>query len=141
MESITLPVEAVRLAAIFSPVPEWVRSTSRAALDEALRVTTAGEPVPTEESEMIGEPDVLAVSVDAADVTFSVPVDVPIKVSDEALLSLTQELAVVELIVTVGAFVKMLALLAPIAPEPDARVKVPPVEMLVEAASVIAPAP
>ena len=138
---VTLPVEAVRLPAIFKPVPEWVRSTSRAALDEALRVTTAGEPVPAEESEMTGEPDVLAESVDAADVTFMVPVEVPVSVSDEVLLSLIHELADVELTATFGALVRMLALLAPIAPEPDARVKVPPVEMLVEAASVIAPAP
>ena len=129
-----MPVEAVRLPATFKPVPEWVRSTSSPLLDDALSATTAGEPVPAEESETTGEPDVLADRVEAADVTFMVPVDVPVSVNDEVALSLIQELADVLLTATLGALVKMLALLVPNVPDPDDRVSVPPVDMLVEAA-------
>ena len=131
---VTLAVEAVRLPAIFSPVLEVERSTSRAASEDALSVTTAGVPVPAEESDMTGEPDVLADRLAAADVTFMVPVDVPVNVNDVEALSFTHELPLVLFIATFGAFVTMLALLAPIAPLPDDNVNVPPVDMFVDAA-------
>ena len=101
---------------------------------EAFKVTAAGEPVPAEESEIVTAPDVLAANVAAADVTFIAPVDEPVSVNEVELLSFIQDPPVVLFTATAGALVRIFALLVPIAPLPEDRVKVPPVEIFVKAA-------
>ena len=95
--SCTLPVVALTLPATFNPVPDVVKFTASDASVEPFNVTTAGLPVPADESVIVTAAVVFAVSDDADDVRLIVPdpddkltaevfvsviVDVPLVLSD-----------------------------------------------------------
>jgi hypothetical protein len=135
--SVTAPVVAVTLPATFNAVPLLLRFTANELSDDAFSVTTLL--TPAEVSAIVTAADVFAVKFDAALVTFIVPV--PDDMFNELLaLSLIYDVPVV-LTANVGAFVNIYAPLVPILPLPELSVNVPPVDMFVAAASVIAPLP
>jgi hypothetical protein len=138
--NVTLPLVALKLPATFKDVPEFVKLTARDAFVEPFKATTPE--VPADESVIVTEPVVFAVS-DAADAVTLIVLLPEVMFNDDVFVSVMVEVPLV-LTDKVGAFVVMgpvAAELVPMSPATEDSVSVPLVEIDVELASVIVPAP